>query len=109
MYQRALQGKEKAVGSDHTSTPDMFNNLGLLYAVLGKPEEADRMYQRALQGYEKGIESELDAIYIPALNIAQNLAILFGRMDKVDEMRQLYVRALRERIGLGFGTFKCTM
>ena len=32
MYQRALQGYEKAWGPDHTSTLDTVNNLGLLYA-----------------------------------------------------------------------------
>jgi len=30
MYQRALQGFEKAWGLDHTSTLDMVNNLGFL-------------------------------------------------------------------------------
>jgi Tetratricopeptide repeat len=31
MYMRALQGKEKAWGPDHTSTLDTVNNLGRLY------------------------------------------------------------------------------
>lgn len=31
MYQRALAGREKALGPDHTSTLDTVNNLGLLY------------------------------------------------------------------------------
>jgi tetratricopeptide (TPR) repeat protein len=35
MYQRALQGKEKAWGPDHTSTLDTVNNLGLLYLPAG--------------------------------------------------------------------------
>ena len=36
MYQRALQGYEKAWGPDHTSTLDTVNNLGLLYYSQGK-------------------------------------------------------------------------
>ena len=32
MYQRALQGNEKAWGPDHTSTLNTVNNLGNLYA-----------------------------------------------------------------------------
>jgi tetratricopeptide (TPR) repeat protein len=32
MYQRALQGKEKAWGLEHTSTLDTVNNLGAFYA-----------------------------------------------------------------------------
>jgi tetratricopeptide (TPR) repeat protein len=60
MYQRALQGFEKAWGLEHTSTLDTVNNLGILYADLGRLNEAEKMYQRALQGYEKrfGYEHE---------------------------------------------------
>jgi Tfp pilus assembly protein PilF len=50
MYQRALQGKEKALGADHTSTLQTVNNLGYLYSNQGKLAEAEKMYQRALQG-----------------------------------------------------------
>ena len=55
MYQRALQGYEKAWGPDHTSTLATVNNLGNLYADQGKLDEAEKMYQRALQGKEKEI------------------------------------------------------
>jgi hypothetical protein len=43
MYQRALQGKEKAWGPEHTSTLDIVNNLGLLYVSQGKLDEAEQM------------------------------------------------------------------
>src|SRR5437773_7526126 len=36
MYQRALAGKEKALGPEHTSTLDTVNNLGVLYRNQGK-------------------------------------------------------------------------
>jgi Tfp pilus assembly protein PilF len=39
------------MGSEHTSTLDTVNNLGLLYSDQGKLEEAEEMYQRALKGY----------------------------------------------------------
>jgi tetratricopeptide (TPR) repeat protein len=55
MYQRALEGKEKALGLEHTSTLDTVNNLGLLYAYQGKLDEAESMYQRALDGYENAL------------------------------------------------------
>jgi Tfp pilus assembly protein PilF len=47
MYQRALQGYEKAWGPEHTSTLRIVNNLGLLYVSQGKLDEAEQMYQRA--------------------------------------------------------------
>ena len=49
----ALEGKEKAWGSEHTSTLDTVNNLGALYADQGKKQEAEAMYWRVLEGYEK--------------------------------------------------------
>lgn len=53
MLQRALAGYEKALGSDHTSTLNIVNNLGNLFAVKGKLDEAERMNQRALQGCQR--------------------------------------------------------
>ncbi|KAI8272665.1 hypothetical protein K4K60_012077 [Colletotrichum sp. SAR11_57] len=50
MYERALQGKEKALGPDHTSTLNTVNNLGILYKDQGRLKEAEAMYERALQG-----------------------------------------------------------
>jgi hypothetical protein len=41
MYERALRGKEGALGPTHTSTLDTVNNLGILYADLGKLSEAE--------------------------------------------------------------------
>jgi hypothetical protein len=38
MYQRALQGREKALGPEHTLTLSTVNNLGLLYT--GRVREA---------------------------------------------------------------------
>ncbi|KAF1826804.1 uncharacterized protein K489DRAFT_125754 [Dissoconium aciculare CBS 342.82] len=52
LYLRALRGKEKAYGAEHTSTLNTVNNLGLLYSQ-GKMAEAEEMYLRALRGYEK--------------------------------------------------------
>jgi tetratricopeptide (TPR) repeat protein len=52
MFERALQGREKALGRDHPSTLGTVNNLGNLYRKQGKLDEAEEMYERALQGYK---------------------------------------------------------
>ena len=44
MYQRALQGYEKAWGLEHTSTLDTVNNLANLNKDQGKLAEAEQMY-----------------------------------------------------------------
>ena len=57
MYQRALEGYEKALGPNHMSALNALNtinNLGVLYADQGKNAEAEEMYQRALEpNYQK--------------------------------------------------------
>lgn len=58
MYQRALAGKEQALGLDHTSTLGTVNNLGRLYSDQGKLKEAREMYQRARVGYEKILDPD---------------------------------------------------
>ena len=53
MYNRALAGREKAWGSEHTSTLNTVNNIGILYKDQGRLDDAERMYNRALAGKEK--------------------------------------------------------
>ncbi|KAN0083094.1 hypothetical protein V8E54_002182 [Elaphomyces granulatus] len=79
MYQRALQGKEKAWGLDHTSTLDTVNSLGALYADQGKLDEAEKMYQRALQGFD----------------VVNNLGLLYADQGKLDEAEKMHQRALQ--------------
>src|SRR6266576_506723 len=91
MYQRALQGKEKAWGPDHTSTLNTVNNLGVLYANQGKLDEAEKMYQRALQGYEKAWGPD----HTSTLNTVNNLGRLYADQGKLDEAEKMYQRALQ--------------
>ena len=91
MYQRALQGYEKAWGLEHTSTLDTVNNLGLLYADLGRLDEAEKMYQRALQGKEKAWGLE----HTSTLSTVNNLGILYADLGRLDEAEKMYQRALQ--------------
>jgi tetratricopeptide (TPR) repeat protein len=91
MYQRALQGKEKAWGPEHTSTLDTVNNLAILYKTQGKLVEAEQMYQRALQGYEKAWGPE----HTSTLDTVNNLANLYKTQGKLVEAGQMYQRALQ--------------
>ncbi|KAH6703052.1 kinesin light chain [Leptodontidium sp. MPI-SDFR-AT-0119] len=95
MYQRALQGKEKALGPEHTSTLETVNNLGTLYADQGKLVEAEQMYQRALQGYENALGPDNITTYIPALNTIFNLGILFQRQADLTKARTMFLEVLR--------------
>jgi tetratricopeptide (TPR) repeat protein len=50
MYERVLQGCEKAFNPKYTSTLGTVSNLGLLYKNQGRLTEAEKMYEQALQG-----------------------------------------------------------
>jgi tetratricopeptide (TPR) repeat protein len=89
MYQRALQGCEKAWGLEDTSTLDTVNNLGNLYANLGRLDEAEKMYQRALQGKEKSWGLE----HTSTLDTVHNLGALYMNIGRLDEAEKMYQRA----------------
>jgi Tfp pilus assembly protein PilF len=91
MYERALRGREEALGASHTSTLDTVNNLGLLYADQGKLDKAEQMYERALRGKEKA----LGASHTLTLATINNLGILYANQGKLDKAEQMFERALR--------------
>ncbi|KAH6975787.1 hypothetical protein EDB80DRAFT_900003 [Ilyonectria destructans] len=93
MYERALEGREKALGPDHTSTLDTVNNLGLLYKDQGKFKEAEEMYERALEGYEKALGPD----HTSTLNTVNNLGLLYKNQGKFKEAEEMYERALEGR------------
>ncbi|KZL68508.1 kinesin light chain 1 [Colletotrichum incanum] len=75
MYKQALQGREKALGPDHTLTLKTINNLGTLYKDQDQFKEAEAM------------------IYIPALNTLQNLGSMFETLGDYDKAISYYQRA----------------
>ncbi|KAJ5413807.1 hypothetical protein N7509_000434 [Penicillium cosmopolitanum] len=90
IYQRALSGKETALGPDHTSTLTTVNNLGGLYFLQGKLRDAEDMYQRALSGYEKALGPD----HTSTLDTVNNLGGLYKDQGKLKEADDMYQRAL---------------
>ncbi|KAH8595393.1 hypothetical protein B0O99DRAFT_155706 [Bisporella sp. PMI_857] len=90
IYERALAGKEKALGTEHTSTLDTVNNLGILYKAQGKLAKAQSMYERALAGYEKALGAE----HTSTLVTVNNLGLLYKAQGKLAEAQSMYERAL---------------
>ena len=58
IYQRALKGSEKVVGSVHMHARAIAKNLGRLYADQDQMEKAEVMDQRALKGIENALGPE---------------------------------------------------
>jgi tetratricopeptide (TPR) repeat protein len=90
MYDRALAGYEKQLGSEHTSTLMTINSLGLLYRDLGRLLEAEQMFNKALIGYEKvfGLDNT------ETVTIMNNLGIVYRDLGRLSEAEQLYNKAL---------------
>ncbi|KAF4882662.1 Nephrocystin-3 [Colletotrichum fructicola] len=91
MFERALQGKEKALGPDHTSTLDTVNNLGLFYYNQGRLKDAEAMYERALQGYKKALGPD----HTSTLDTVNNLGLLYSDQGRLKEAEGMYDRALQ--------------
>jgi tetratricopeptide (TPR) repeat protein len=86
LLERALAGKEKALGRDHTSTLDTVHNLGLLYYAQGKLDEAEQMYIRALAGREKALGRD----HTSTLDTVNNLGNLYCAQGKLDRAEQIF-------------------
>ncbi|KFA68901.1 hypothetical protein S40285_09512 [Stachybotrys chlorohalonatus IBT 40285] len=91
MYNRALQGYERAWGPEHTSTLSTLNNLGLLYAHQGQLKKAEDMYNRALKGKEKAWGPE----HTSTLDTLNNLANLYAHQGRLKKAEEMYNRVLR--------------
>ncbi|RII05523.1 hypothetical protein CUC08_Gglean010202 [Alternaria sp. MG1] len=100
MYQRALRGREEALGVGHSSTLDTVNNLGNLYKAQGRLGEAEEMYERALRGKEEA----LGVGHSSTLDTVNNLGNLYADQGRLGEAEKMYQRALRgteEALGVG--------
>ncbi|THV53236.1 hypothetical protein BGAL_0056g00340 [Botrytis galanthina] len=90
MYLQALEGKEKALGLNHTSTLDTVHKLGNLYRNQDKRVEAGVMYLRALEGKEKA----LGLNHTSTLDTVHKLGNLYRNQGKRVEAEKMYLRAL---------------
>jgi len=55
LYERALAGREKALGVDHPDTLSTVHNMAFVFGKQGHDEKALEWYERALVGEEKAL------------------------------------------------------
>ncbi|RVD88414.1 uncharacterized protein DFL_002600 [Arthrobotrys flagrans] len=89
-YQKALVGREKALGKDHPDTLTIIHNIGSILQNQGKYDEALKQYQRALVGIEKALGKDHSDIFATIHNIGSVLE----NQGKYDETLKQYQRAL---------------
>lgn len=90
MYNHALQGTEKSLGSDNAATFSIIVNLGNLYRCQGRLKEAEAMLDHALQGQEKVHRPDS----ISTLETVGGLANLYRDQGRLQEAEAIYERAL---------------
>ncbi|KAL2131177.1 hypothetical protein VTI74DRAFT_5443 [Chaetomium olivicolor] len=85
-----VEGWEKALGRDHTSTLSAVNNLTNLYVSQGRLTEAESMYQRVREGYEKALGRD----HMSTLGTVNNLGNLYIKQGRLIEAESMYQQAL---------------
>ncbi|EJT68900.1 hypothetical protein GGTG_13563 [Gaeumannomyces tritici R3-111a-1] len=93
LYERALQGFEKAFGLDHRLTLNIVDNLAAVYFDQGRPTEAESLFGRALQGKEKALGPDDQS----TLDTVNNLARLYSDQNRLAEAETLFERVLQGR------------
>jgi tetratricopeptide (TPR) repeat protein len=90
---RALETRERVLGTEHPETLTSVNNLASLYDKQGRFGEAEPLNLRALAGWER----VLGADHPDTLVSVNNLAGLYRRQGRLGEAEPLYLRALAGR------------
>jgi len=92
LYQTAITDAEKAFGPTSPKMQPFLYNLGQLHEKHGEYAEAEKLYQRALSNSELNPQDQ-DGL---ASNLS-NLGVLYMKLDKRKEARNLIERAVKIR------------
>ena len=71
MYEQALVGVTRTLGSDHHFASGIVNNCGLLHAEQGEQDAAQQVYQQARDGFQRSLGSEHPHTKMVCYNIEQ--------------------------------------
>ncbi|KAI5780091.1 hypothetical protein EDC01DRAFT_633552 [Geopyxis carbonaria] len=89
-YQRALEGEEKVLGPNHTSTLRTVCGIATVFSQQGEFGKALEWYQRALEGQEKVLGPNNSY----TLATVYGIATVFSRQGEVGKALEWYQRAL---------------
>jgi tetratricopeptide (TPR) repeat protein len=93
LAERALEIREKFLGTEHREVAAAIDNLAGIYADRGEYLKAEPLYRRALDIREKALGKDHPGT-AASLN---NLAFLYQRQGKYEEAEPLYDRSLAIR------------
>jgi len=98
IYQRAVEGREKVLGKEHTQTLNSVNWLGNALYNQGKYEAAEEMYRRAIDGREKVLGKEHTRTLISINNLGNTLYDQ-GKYKAAEEMYRRTVEGREKALG----------
>ena len=75
LLRRALEGKERTLGPDHSDTLISVNNLASLLKAQGKLGEAEPLLRRALEGQERALGPDDSSTLTSVNNLARLLQV----------------------------------
>ncbi|KAF8451347.1 Tetratricopeptide repeat-domain-containing protein [Kalaharituber pfeilii] len=106
-FQRALVGREKALGTEHPDTLTTVHNIGRVFKDMGQHDKALEYYQRAL--YDKALEYYQRALVgrqkVLGLDHPDTLVTINYMATLLDEIRHSdQAQKLRERTSHGSST-----
>ena len=90
LCKRALDIREKCLGSSHPDVAKQLNNLALLCQNQGKYEEVESYYKRAIEIYTKSLGPDDPNV----AKTKNNLASAYLKQQKYKEAEQLYTDVL---------------
>jgi len=93
IYRRAVEGREKVLGKEHTQTLDSVIDLGDALYRQGKDEAAEEIYRRAVEGRKKVLGKE----HTQTLNSVNDLGHALYSQDKYEAAEEIYRRAAEGR------------
>jgi tetratricopeptide (TPR) repeat protein len=95
MFQRSVEGQEKALGAENIDTLHMATSLGIFRKDQGKLVEAEEILQRVLQGYEKALGPESSKMHPTTFRALSALGTLYDRQGNRAEARTMYLEAIK--------------
>merc|ERR1712079_848626 len=100
LCKRALEIREKVLGSEHPDVAKQLNNLALLCQNQGKYEEVEKYYQRASAIYESKLGQDDPNV----AKTKNNLASAYLKQGKYKEAEILYKQVLTRAHEKEFGS-----
>jgi tetratricopeptide (TPR) repeat protein len=98
LLKRALQGYERSLGPEQTSTLEVIAALGHLHMIQRKPDEAEELLKRSLQGYESSLGPE-HPLTLEAVDVLGHLYSIQGKQAMAGEMCQRLLQGSEKSLG----------